>query len=134
MTDEEAKKLFQAIHLRGDKDWATSSGGFLDLLKSVAREASLATIPEANRIYFGRFPEAADFIAGRLPAILLNNYPPFRDAASHRRAIEWLDANPDWAEQVKANAATDRLPTIVDAIVANLTAYTNETDGSAPSG
>lgn len=121
MKDKETKKLLEK-----------SSDSFLDLLKNVAEAESLVSVTNGTRFYFARFPDAASFIADKLPGILLHHYPPLRDAACTLHGQKWLAANTDWAERIKAAAAHDHLPALVGAIVAAMARDRETTKGAPP--
>jgi hypothetical protein len=123
MTEDELKRALAAAFERGDRRWITPSGAILDVLRDFVGDGKIDEAAEAYRLYISLHPIAARFIAGALPAILVNWYKPILKAADFETFLEWTTANPDWAEKISSNPAN--LSTIVGDMIKSLEAFSN---------
>jgi hypothetical protein len=127
--EREFEKVLRAMLERGDRRWNTPSGAILDLLRDFASQGKLTEIAEACRLYISAHPTAKTFVAGALPAIILNNYEPFRKVADFDKFLQWTSEKPDWAESIAGNAMSDRLAEIVDNLAKSLAAFRKRSPG-----
>ena len=118
----ETTRVLEAIALRARGAMSLKQGEpLLDVLRDLARQGKIAEIAEACELYFVAIPqEARRFIAGRLPRIIFNHYLPTVEGFDFRVFVRWKEANSGWANSIRDNASSPRLPWIVEGMVASI--------------
>jgi hypothetical protein len=123
MDVNDLNRILTAALQRGNKQWNTPSGAILDVLRDFIAESKIDEVAEACRLYQTLYPEAIFFVAGSLPALIVNNYKPISEAIDFNGFIAWSEKNRGWNDEISGNAMSPRLAYIVDELVENLRNY-----------
>ena len=112
----ETTRVLKAIALRSRGTMSLKQcEPILDVLRDFAREGKIAAIAEACELYFAAIPrETRRFVASRLPNIIFNHYLPTVKGFDFRVVVRWWEASFGWAESIRDNASSPRLPWIVE--------------------
>ena len=126
MNEAELSATLEAIELRGDPNWTTPSGPFLDLIREFVTEDKPAVVAESCGLYFSVFPNARTFVMSSFPGILINNdqklLPHVKSSTFHR----WSQQNPKWADWVRDHVSSTELVTVVELIRSSVLAFAKE--------
>lgn len=116
MTVEETAEVVVAIIQHGNRQWNTSSGAFLGLLRRFAEAGRLDAICRAVSMHGKQHPQSRRYIEARVPAIVIGHYPPIRKLLS-TDFMTWQHANPGVAEDLRAAVRNLDLREVADGVV-----------------
>jgi hypothetical protein len=125
MEMNDLNRILAATHQRGNKQWATTSGAIIDVLRDLIRARQIADVSNVCRLYFTAYPEAKAFVASSLPALIVNNYKPIGETVDFREFIAWSKRNPNWSTELSSNAMSSGFGGVVDALVEKLREFKN---------
>ena len=119
------KLKVQAISEKDSSIYTTPSGAIIEELQKVAKEKDIVSYANICLHYSEIRPEAAQFIAGRTPGILCNNYFLGLKGFDYEKYIIWSLENPGWGKALTAtySSAAD-LEKAVDDIISAVSNYT----------
>lgn len=116
VTPEFEAKIAKAISDHGSAAYLHASGAVLDLLTTLAEEDDLHSFSRAFVILARARPTNAAAVASYVPAKISNFLIKHR-GVDPRSFVAWTDANPEWAENLKA---TVRHPARFAAVVESM--------------
>lgn len=119
------KSKVQAISEKDRSIYTTPSGAIIEELQKVAKEKDIASYANICLHYAEIRPEAAQFIAGRTPGVICNNYFVGLNDFDYEKYIIWSLDNPEWGKPLAAaySSAAD-LEKAVDGIISAVSNYT----------
>ena len=104
MTKKELENTINSIMARGNPEYTTPSGAFLEVLRDIAKQNRIDAIAECISVYCKAYPIARNFIIARVPGILVNHNFTMRTDLDYDKFIQWSVTTANWAEGIIANA------------------------------
>jgi hypothetical protein len=98
-----ADRIAKAITNQASAAYITPSGPVLDLLSELAEEGDLATMSHLYGAFSVIHPKNAGFVLGSVPAKISSRYLARNRGIGIRQFSAYVERNPDWAENLKAN-------------------------------
>ena len=69
---------------------------------------------EAGQLYFSKHGAARQFVASKVPGMVTNRYPAFREVAGSDHLQRWQTAHPEHSEMLSEAFLSGRLPSAVE--------------------
>lgn len=127
LSNEDLLKLIEAIMKRGDREYTSPSGAFLELLREFANDGKILEMAEVCASYIRTYPEAAHFVSAQVGPTLVNSYFPFLQEFPYDSFIEWSAITPNWSEQLRNTFANYQLfPLVVRRLIESVKKYASE--------
>jgi len=104
MNIEELENVIMTIKDRGNPKYTTLNGALLELLRENAKNRKVREIAEISILYCESYPEVKNFIAARIPGILVNHYFTIREDLDYEKFIQFSINTKDWANGIKKKA------------------------------
>lgn len=101
ITAETLEKIAGALAQYGSVKFNTPSGSLTDELGVLAKTGDLAAFSHAFAAFATAKPQAAAYIEGQVPAIILNSYWYGFKAVSFQKWRDLDQKYPDWADALK---------------------------------
>jgi hypothetical protein len=114
VTDEEQKAVQAAIDTSSTDRKAGPSDAIIAVMHQMAEHGRFAEMCEAGKAYFAQHHAARRFIAAKVPAMVMNRYPTFREIAGTEHLYSWQAAHPEHAAKLSEAFLSGRLPSIVE--------------------
>ncbi len=116
MTMETRLRIEQAIRQHGSKAHNTPSGPILELMTAFTREDNIEAFSHAVVILARAKPPNAAFVVSAVPA-KINNFLITHRGVNPKKLYDWSQANPDWADELKATVRdTPRFTQLVESM------------------
>jgi hypothetical protein len=97
LTNDDVRKIENAVVTAYQKEHTTPSGPFLEILRAFAKAGRLQDMSYAMQYYFTREPARRLFVIGHLPGIIVNHYFPTVPNFNMSKFAKWSIENPEWA-------------------------------------
>ena len=99
-----AREIATALIAYGDKAYIMASGLLRDVLSRIANDGDLDVFVHALNVFGYILPGSARELRDAVPAKILNEFVARNRQVPITGAFRWMEANPDWADTLRATA------------------------------
>jgi len=99
-----AREIADALVAYGDKTYLMASGPLRDVLSRIANDGDLDVFVHALNVFGYILPGSARELRDAVPAKILNEFVARNRQVPITGAFRWMQANPDWADTLRATA------------------------------